>query len=110
MALPSIANNLYNFYLPLLAIVLLAAALVLALDCIWRVEKRLATFMKLFLGAVSFFLAKKILEIAGFSGIDFFSNFFGYLDLGSALFLLCAAMEMYKIIRRLDGENPQKNK
>src|SRR5438132_997513 len=106
MDIQPISVTAYNFYLPLVAIVLLAASLIVALDCAWRVEKRLHTFMKLLAAAVAVLLAKKVLEITGFSASNSFRNFFEYLDILSAVFVLSSMVEIYRIIRFLDGEAP----
>ena len=104
MQIIPVSLNGYNFYLPLLAIILLAVAIVIALDCAWRVEKKLRVFMKLLIAAIFVLLSKKLLEITGFNQAEIFRNFFQYLDILFAFFLLCAVGEMYRIIRDLDGE------
>jgi hypothetical protein len=107
MDIQPVSLTAYNFFLPLVAIITLCLAVIVALDCAWRVEKRLKTFMKLATAALFILLAKKILEITGFQESDFFKNFFQYLDIAVSLFLLASMVEMYKIIRSLDNENPK---
>jgi putative Mn2+ efflux pump MntP len=96
----------YDFFGPLLAIVLLAAAVIVGLDCVWRVEKRLDTFMKLLIVGISVLLVANIIQLLGGEMSILVENLMHYLQALAALMLLLSVGEMYKIIRSLDNENP----
>jgi cytochrome c biogenesis factor len=99
-----------DFFGPLLAIVLLAAALIVGLDCVWRVEKRLDTFMKLLIVAISVLLVANIIQLLGGDMSMLVENLMHYLQALAALMFLLSVGEMYKIIRSLDNENPPEQK
>ncbi len=93
-----------HLFLPLVSIVLLAAAIIIGLDCVWRTHHRLDTFMKLLTAALIIQVVEEILAIfIPASEVVLI----GFNILASLLFLL-SLIEMYKIIRTWDNEAPPK--
>lgn len=90
----------YLFF-PLLSIVLLAVAIVIGLDCVWRVEKRLDTFMKLLTVGIIFRIFQEITALVASDA----QTVLVILNISSSLLLLMAMIEMYRIIRTWDNED-----
>jgi len=94
----------YNFFAPLLTIVFLSLAVIISLDCVWRTKARLDTFMKLLCAGFATLLVKNILQLISPEASATVLKWISYLDALAALLLMFAAVEVYKIIRRLDNE------
>jgi hypothetical protein len=90
----------YLFF-PLLSIVLLAVAIIVGLDCVWRVEKRLDTFMKLLTAGVIFRIFQEITDLVAPDARAVLI----VLNIFSSLLILMAMIEMYRIIRTWDNED-----
>ena len=93
----------YMFF-PLLSIVLLAITIIVGLDCVWRVEKRLETFMKLLTAGVIFRIFQEIFVLIA----PDLRTVSVVLNSVSSLFLLIGMIEMYRIIRTWDNEELNK--
>ncbi len=92
-------------FLPLVSIVLLAAAIIIGLDCVWRLSKRMDVFMKFLTVAV---IARIVMEIITLLVPEALALRHA-INILSALLLLIAMIEMYRIIRTWDNENPPKD-
>jgi len=89
-----------RLFFPLISVVLLAAAVIMGLDCVWRVEKRLRTFMRLLTAAIVFLALRQALGLLAPAG----SAPVIIMDIVSSLLLLFSLIEMYRIIRTWDNE------
>lgn len=92
--------------LPTIPLVFLLVAVVIGFDCVWRVEKRLDTFMKLLTIGTIFLAANKIIEALGADKAFGWGLFMQIMDIISAALLMFAFIEMYRIIRSLNNEKP----
>lgn len=108
---------IFTQYSLLSQIVLLAAlgfaliALLALLNCLWRAHKMLATFIQFSIVSVVVFIIKKVFGVFGFNETGWWLAISQYFDLAYIFFFMAAAIEMFRIIRRLDGEVPKgKNK
>jgi hypothetical protein len=99
----------YQVFLPLLSIVMSIITLIIGLDCIWRVEKRLKTFLIVLTGAV---IVTALRKITGLLGLDQSASWHAallYSDLLVATLVLSAYFEIYRIIRSLNNEKPSRD-
>ena len=93
-----------HLFFPLVSIVLLTIAIIVGFDCVWRVEKRLDTFMKLLTTGIIFRVLAEIMSL--FLPVGEWIPVCG--NIASSFFILLAVIEMYKIIKTWDNENPPK--
>lgn len=94
-----------NFILPFLSLILSAVAIIIGLNCIWRVEKKLDWFLKLLTGATLVTAVRKSIGLVGLDQSGRWPEFLLYFDLIASILLLFAFLEMYRIIRQLSNEN-----
>lgn len=103
----------YNFFsqtLLLLSLAFTLIALVALFNSFWRAHKMLAIFLIYSIIGVIIFALRKVMGVFGFNHSAWWLALSQYFDLGVTFFLMLSAIEFYKIIRRLDGENPPKKK
>jgi hypothetical protein len=108
-------NNIfqYTFFSQVLAFMSLLfclIAVVAGLNCLWRAHKMLATFIKLFLISVAILALRKIFGVLGYNQLPNWVAIGQYFDLAQSFFFMLAAIELYKISRHLDGEEPKGKK
>lgn len=84
-------------------------SIIYTLGVVWRVEQKLDTTCKLFFAAILFFTISEIINLFSVQK----TAWINYVLLGSRLFFivffLSGMLEMRKMIRRLDGEELDKN-
>lgn len=95
----------YERVLPVIPLLLLLPAIIIGFNCIWRVEKRLDTFLKLLTGGLIFGAVRKLIVVVGYRQLDqSWANYVQYLDIAASGMVLLALIEMYRIIRTLSRE------
>ncbi len=94
----------YQRFLPALPLVLMIGAIIIGFDCIWRVEKRLDTFMKLLTVGMIFNAIRKLVVVFGYTDFTPLLSYTQYLDVAANGFFFAAFVEMYRIIRVLTHE------
>ena len=99
-----LGGDISRLILPFIVVVFGLATVIIGLDCVWRMEKRLRSFMRILTLAAATFLVKKIMLIMGFDSSSAWYNIAQSLDIATAVFLFFAFVEMYKIVRFLDNE------
>ncbi len=107
---PLYINNLALLILPFIALVIGFATLIIGLDCIWRMEKRLRTFMLTLTIGVVMLVVRKIMLILGFDSSPYWYNLAQLLDIALIIFFFLAFAEMYRIVRFLDHEKTDSRK
>ena len=76
-------------------------SIIYTLGVIWRVEKKLDTSYKFFLGAIISFTLSEIIFLSRFEWVQVFSIF---MKVAFIIFFLKGILEMRDMLRRLDGE------
>jgi hypothetical protein len=99
---PIFVNNMARLALPFIASVIALATLIIGLDCIWRMEKRLRTFMITLTLGVSLLIVRKVMLMLGFDASPSWYATAQLLDIGLITFFFLAFVEMYRIVRFLD--------
>lgn len=94
----------YPVILPFIIIILMGIAVIIGLNCIWRVEKRLKTFMILLTLGSTVILVRKVSLLLGYGQSAGWAAAVQYFDLAVSILFLGGFVEMYRIIRRLDRE------
>jgi hypothetical protein len=94
----------YARLLPAIPLVLMVAAIIIGFDCIWRVQKHLKLFMVLLTIGMIVNSFRKLVVIVGYTDVNSVLVTTQYLDIIGIVFFLAAFIEMYRIIRSLDGE------
>ena len=102
-----IAQAIYNIILSFIDLFILLCAGILAFDCIWRVERRFKTFMKLLTAALVPFVLRNIAIIIGYTEFSHWTTVDQGLSIVGSFLLLASFIEMYRILRTLDHEDPQ---
>ena len=100
-------NNTPQFLglgLQFIDVFILLAAIVVGFDCIWRVEKHLATFVKLLTISL---LPLGLRSVAMLFGMGTMPDW-NYIDSGlgilSSILILASLIELLRIVRSLDSE------
>jgi hypothetical protein len=97
----------YTFFSQVLAFTSLLfclVALMVTLNSLWRTHKMLATFIRLCVFTIVIFALRKILGVLGYNQETWWVAITQYFDIFQSLFFMLAALELYRIIRVLDGE------
>jgi hypothetical protein len=94
----------HSVLLPFLGLAFSLISLIVVLNCLWRSQKHLKTFLKLCVVAVGVFALRKISGILGLASGDFWQIVSQILDVLNSLFFMFGALELYKIIKGLDNE------
>jgi hypothetical protein len=92
----------------ILAIALLAVALILIMDCIWRTEGKFDKYLKLIACAFVLLLFKNIGLLFGLRSSVYGDLVGDVLEVASVLFFLFSNIELYIIVRALSGESELK--
>jgi hypothetical protein len=96
--------NYFDRLLPAIPLVLMAAAIIIGFNCIWRVQKHLKLFMILLTLGMFVNSLRKLIIIFGYSSVNTVLTFTQYIDIVAMILFLAAFIEIYRIIRSLDGE------
>lgn len=96
--------NYFDRLLPAISLVLMVAAIIIGFNCIWRVQKHLKLFMILLTLGMFVNSLRKLIIIFGYSSVNTVLTFTQYIDIVAMILFLAAFIEIYRIIRSLDGE------
>ena len=96
--------NYYERFLPAVPLVLLVLTIIIGFNCIWRVQKHLKVFMKLLTIGMFVISLHELVLLFGYTDINSVLVYTHYLYIIAAILFLAAFIEMYRIIRSLDGE------
>lgn len=86
-------------------VAVVTAGQLLIMVCIWRAKGKFDKYLKLVACAFLFFLVKNVLLLFGFRSYEYWSISLRVLDLLQVLFFLFSNIELFIIIRSLDGED-----
>src|SRR3989338_8424492 len=93
----------FDRILPAIPLFLMLAAIILGFNCVWRVERRLDTFLKLLTAGIVFTAIRKLVVVIGYHDLtQQWTNFVQYLDIIGNGLILFAMLEMYRIITILN--------
>jgi hypothetical protein len=98
----------FGVLLPFITLIFSVASIVILLDCVWRVEKRLGTAFKLLAASVIIVTIRRALGILGLNESMHWANILTLFDLVSSIFALFGFIEFGKIIRTLTRENQKR--
>jgi hypothetical protein len=101
---PMFVNNVFHVALPFVALIIAFVTVIIGLDCIWRMEKRLRTFMIILTMGVALLILRKVMLVLGFDASPSWYTMAQVLDIGLITFFFLAFVEMYRIVRFLDHE------
>jgi hypothetical protein len=97
--------NPSNLLISFIVLAVYIATIIVGMDCIWRVERRLKLYLLLLTGAVVIFATLHalgiVMAIAQFSVHELF---FDAAKALAGLLIFISFLEMYRIIRLLDKE------
>ena len=96
--------NYFDRLLPAIPLVLMVAAIIIGFNCIWRVQKHLKLFMILLTLGMFVNSLRKLIIIFGYSSVNTVLTYTQYIDIVAMVIFLAAFIEIYRIIRSLDGE------
>lgn len=102
--------SLFYQGLAFVSLIFCLVALIALLNVYWRSHKMLRIFTVYFIASIGIFSAGKIIGILGLNSGPSWNNIGLFFDLAQAFFFMLAAVEFYRIIRRLDGEAPPQQK
>lgn len=94
----------YARLLPIIPLVLMVFAIIIGFSIIWRVQKHLKLFMILLTIGMFINSLRKLVVIVGYTDVNTVLTTTQYLDIVAMITFLAAFIEMYRIIRSLDGE------
>ena len=95
---------IYNIVLGFINLFIFLAAIIVSFDCLWRAEKRLATYLRLVLIALLPFVAKQVFIIIGFTAFEYWTSVDQYLEIVGGALLLISLIQMFRIIKIADKE------
>jgi hypothetical protein len=95
----------YNSFLPFISLVFAMATFIILLTVLWRVQHHLAVFVKWCLAAVCVFIVRKVMFVLGFNNESWWSMVLQLFDAAMFLAVFFAVIQLYKLVRLLDGES-----
>ena len=97
--------TLFGIVIPFITLFLTVLSLVILLECVWRVEKRLGTAFKLLAASVIIIVIRKALGMLGIGQSVVSNDILISMDMLSGIFSLLGFIEFGRIIRTLTYEN-----
>ena len=94
--------------LPIITLAIYIVAIIIGLDCVWRVEKRLGVCLKLFVAGLAILTLRMIAGIIGLAEASFWLTIVWATDALAGILFLSALLIMYKIIRSLNYEQKRR--
>ena len=94
----------YMIYLDFVGLVFTLVALVLALRIVWRVEKKLDTFFKIFSIAIALMMLTEIIDIVLHVNLGSPNFYTSLIETIPVIVLTIGLVVMNKLVREMDGE------
>jgi hypothetical protein len=103
-------TNMFSleFLIPIGTIAVYIVAIIIGLDCVWRVEKRIDLFLKIIVVIMIVNLARIALGMLGLSESPQWALILSATDFLKGILFASAMIVMYKIIRSRNSEKPVK--
>jgi hypothetical protein len=96
--------------LPLITVGIYVIAIIIGLDCIWRVEKNLDLFLKFYVGGLIILGLRMLAGALGFIESTYWTLLVPLVDALAGIMFLVSLLVMYKIIRSLNFEKSKLKK